>query len=118
MTKYIMMVRSNPVAGREDEYNDWYDRHQLPQLVETPTFVAGQRYKLAPVELPDYPGYQKAQHRYMVVYEIETDSLEKTKQILWSPDNVGRIRQSTAFDSSNVDCQIYLPIGQRVTKAR
>jgi hypothetical protein len=113
-----MMVRSNPVAGREDEYNDWYDRHQLSQIVATPTFVAGQRYELVPSALPDYPGYQKARHRYMVVYEIETDSLEKTKQILWSGENVGRISQSTAFDSSNVDCQIYVPIGQRVTKDR
>jgi len=116
MARYIMTVRSNPVAGREDEYNEWYDRYQLPQLVETPTFVAGQRYKLAPIEMPDYPGYEKPKHRYMVVYEIETESLERTKQILWGPDNVSRIKQSTAFDSSNVACQIYMPIGLRVSK--
>ena len=52
----------------------------------------------------------------MVVYEIETESLEQTKQILWGPENVGRIKQSTAFDSSSVDCQIYMPIGLRVGK--
>ena len=111
-----MTVRSNPVAGREDEYNEWYDRYQMPQIVETPTFIAGQRYKLAPIDLPAYPGYQQAKHRYMVVYEIETDRLEETKQILWSPANAGRITQSAAFDSSNVDCQIYMPIGSRVSK--
>jgi hypothetical protein len=116
MARYIMTVRSNPVAGREDEYNQWYDQFHVRELVQTPTLVAGQRYKLAPIEMPDYPGYQKAKHRYMVVYEIETDSLEQTKQILWSPQNVGRIKQSTAFDSSNVDCQIYVPIGPRVAK--
>ena len=43
-------------------------------------------------------------------------SLEKTKQILWGPENIGRIKQSTAFDSSHVDCQIYMPIGLRVSK--
>src|SRR5688572_24270819 len=116
MARYIMTVRSNPVAGREDEYNDWYDRYHLPDLVNTPTFVAGQRYKIAPIELPDYPGYQKPKHRYMVVYEIETDDIEKTKKILWGQENISRIKQSTAFDSSNVDCQVYTPIGLRVTK--
>ena len=116
MAKYIMMVRSNPLPGRDDEYNDWYDRHALPQFVATPTIVAAQRYKLAPVEPPDYPGYEKAKHRYMVMYEIETDSLERTKQIVWSPDNIGRIPPSRAFDASSVDCQFYLPFGRRVTK--
>ena len=113
---YTFVVLTNAVEGREDEYNEWYDRYQLPQLVETPTFIGGQRYKLAPIEIPDYPSYQKPKHRYMAVYEIETDSLEQTKQILWGPQNVSRIKQSTAFDSSNVDCQIYLPIGVRVSK--
>jgi hypothetical protein len=116
MPRYIMTVRSNPVAGREDEYNDWYDRFQVRDIVQTPTIVAGQRYRLAPVDLPDYPGYQKPKHRYMVVYEIETDSIERTQQILWSPQNVARITPSPAFDASSVDCQIYLPIGPRVTK--
>jgi hypothetical protein len=118
MTKYIMTVRSNPVAGREDEYNEWYDRHHLPELLMTPTLVAGQRYRLAPIELPDYLGYQKPRHSYMVVYEIETESLERTRDLLWSRENAARIKPSSAFDSSSVDCQIYMPIGPRVVHQR
>ena len=114
MPKFIMTVQSNPVAGREDEYNDWYDRHHVPELLMTPTLVAAQRYRLADLQPPDYPGYQPRRHRYMVVYEIETDSLEKTKEILWSPSNVGRIKRSESFDSSNVNCNLYMPIGPRV----
>ena len=114
MAKFIMTVRSNPVPGREAEYNEWYDRFHVPELVMTPTFVAGQRYRLADVKPFDYPGYQKPEYSYMVVYEIETDNLQKTKEILWSPENIGRIQKSTAFDSSKVDCQLYTPVGPRV----
>jgi hypothetical protein len=54
----------------------------------------------------------------MVVYEIETDSLERTRDLLWSRENAARIKPSGAFDSSSVDCQIYLPIGPRVAHQR
>lgn len=116
MSKYIMTVQSNPVAGREDEYNDWYDKHHVREIIQTPTFVAGQRYKMAPLKIPDRAGYQKPRHAYMVVYEFETDDLEKTKSALWSPENVARIKQSTSFDSSDVNCHIWMPIGPRHEK--
>ena len=118
MSRYIMTVRSNPVAGREAEFNEWYDRHHVPDLLKTPTLIAAQRYRLAPVELPEYPGYVKPRHSYMVVYEIETESLEKTRDLLWSPDNIARIRPSDAFDSSSVDCQFFAPIGPPVIQQR
>jgi len=52
------------------------------------------------------------------VYEIETESLEKTRDLLWSPDNIARIRPSDAFDSSSVDCQFFAPIGAPVIQQR
>ena len=118
MPKYIMTVRSNPVTGRDAEYNEWYDRHHVPELLMTPTLVAAQRYRLAPVTVPDYPGYVVPGHTYMVVYEIETDSLEKTRDLLWSPENIARIRPSEAFDASSVDCQFFSPIGPRIVQRR
>ena len=118
MAKYIMTVRSNPVAGREHEYNRWYDAHQLPELLKTPSFVAAQRYRTAPVQLPEYPGYERQRYSYLVVYEIETDDIEQTRQLLWSPGNVARITPSPAFDTSSVDLQIFEPTGPRVLAPR
>ena len=114
MGKYIMTVRSNPVAGREGDYNRWYDSHQLPELLRTPSFVAAQRFRAARVVLPDYPGYERPRYSHMVVYEIETDDIEQTRQQLWSPANVARITPSSAFDASSVDCQFFEPTGPRV----
>ncbi len=60
MPRYIMTVRSNPVAGREAEYNEWYDRYHVPDLLMTPTLIAAQRYRLAPVQLPGLPRVREA----------------------------------------------------------
>jgi hypothetical protein len=54
----------------------------------------------------------------MVVYEIDTESLEKTRDLLWSAESVARIRPSDAFDSSSVDCQFFAPMGPRAIQQR
>ena len=51
-------------------------------------------------------------------HEIETESLEKTRDLLWSRKNIARIRPSDAFDVSSVDCQFFVPIGPRVVPRR
>jgi hypothetical protein len=113
MPRYIMTVRSNPRAGSEAEFNDWYDRFLLPGMVRSPTLVSGQRYRLAKVTLP--AALQKAQHEYLAVYEIETDDLQKTVQQLWSAENMARIPPSATLDYSTVDCQIYESVGAKAT---
>jgi hypothetical protein len=116
MAKYIMLAFSNPVRGREQEYNDWYDQFHVPEMLASPGLVAAQRYRVAPVEPPDYPGYQPMPYRYLNLMEIETDDLARFKETLWSPSNVGRIKRSDAFDSSRVVCKIYEPFRPRVEK--
>lgn len=117
MAKFLMTVRANCTPGREEEFNSWYDAFHVPDLLATPTLVAAQRFRLADVQAPDYPGYIKPEFQYLTVYEIETDSLEHTKEVLWAPSNIARIRKSTAFDSSRVDCSLYMPLGARVTQS-
>ncbi len=114
MARYIMTVRSNAAPGREAEFNEWYDRLLLPEMVRSPTLVSGRRYRVAAVALP--AGLQKARHEYLAVYEIETDSIEETVRRLWSVENVARIPPSTALDYTDVDCQFYVPIGTPVTR--
>lgn len=114
MPKFLMTVRCNFVPGHEEEFNSWYDAYHVPELLMTPTLVAAQRFKLADIQAPDYPGYVKPEYQYLTVYEIETDDLERTKAALWAPENVARIRKSDTFDSSRVDCSLYAPVGPRV----
>ena len=32
--KFIQVVFSNPVEGKDDEFNDWYDNVHIPDLLQ------------------------------------------------------------------------------------
>ena len=39
-THHRLIVFTEPVIGREDEYNEWYDEVHLPEVLATDGFVA------------------------------------------------------------------------------
>jgi hypothetical protein len=71
VARSIFVVLTNPVPGREDEYNEWYDTTHVSEVCAIEGFAGAQRYRLA-----DAPGDQKAPEgfRYLCVYEFEADA--------------------------------------------
>src|SRR5215469_214807 len=51
MAKHTFLVLTNPVQGKEKEYNDWYTNQHIPDVVSVPGIVAAQRYKLADFQM-------------------------------------------------------------------
>jgi hypothetical protein len=45
--RHFVLLSTNPVDGREQEFNDWYDNVHIPDCLGTSGFVAGTRYKLS-----------------------------------------------------------------------
>ena len=43
--KFIQIVYSNPLQGRDDEFNEWYDAEHLPQLGRVPGVLCARRYR-------------------------------------------------------------------------
>jgi hypothetical protein len=41
---YVVLVFSNPTAGREDEYTRWYNAEHLPAVVSVPGSSAGSAF--------------------------------------------------------------------------
>ena len=107
MTKYTYVVMSNPVSGKEDEYNRWYTDQHLPDVLAVPGFVAAQRFRV------DDAG-SKLPHRYLALYEIETDDLQKTLTDLNSRANTPAMPLSDAPDVGTVSATIFAPITGRV----
>lgn len=72
--KYTYVFFTNAVAGRDDDYNSWYTNQHLPDVLQVPGFVAGRRFRLSDT------GTMGAtpQHRYLTIYEVETDNPEAT----------------------------------------
>jgi hypothetical protein len=67
-----LVVWTNPVKGRESEYNSWYNEIHLPEVIAVPGFVAATRYELSPEprRMPGVPEFVPAQ-RYLAIYELE-----------------------------------------------
>jgi hypothetical protein len=97
--KYLVLT--NPVKGREDEYNQWYDNVHLGDVLRVDGFVAAQRFKADPKVAADAP------FQYMAVYDIEADDpqavLEGLNARAGTPDMV----LSDALDQSNVLAVVY-----------
>ena len=63
-SKYI--VFTEPKAGQDDAYNDWYDNIHLAEVIAVEGFVAAQRFKIV-----DVTGNAPGASRYLAIYEIE-----------------------------------------------
>lgn len=111
MTRYTMLVSTNPVAGRDEEYNDWYDNRHLPDVLKLDGFVAAQRFRLAPADPP-----QEAPHRYLAVYEVDADSVEAAGKILTEGFASGALPLSDALDVSSIGMVYFEALTDRRTR--
>lgn len=50
---------------REDEFNDWYNREHLPQVVSLPGFMRGRRYMV-----------ENAKPKYLAWYDVADETVE------------------------------------------
>lgn len=89
MPKGIFVVESRPSSPeRESDYNDWYDKVHLPEVVALPGFVSGRR--LTPMD-GDGP--------YVALYELDSDDLKATVKGLYKAIGDGRLNMSDAIQS-------------------
>src|SRR5260370_8355910 len=72
MAKYTFVVMTNPTAGKEGEFNEWYNTHHIPDVLNVPGFVSAQRFRIADAQMG---GEASKAYRYLALYEIETDDL-------------------------------------------
>ena len=82
MGKWILVVETNCVdAAREAEFNEWYDKIHLPDVLESPGFIRGTRYEfLMPWKIQGDSDTQlqitdasEKKAKFLTVYEIEAD---------------------------------------------
>ena len=108
---YRFIVFSNPTAGNEARYLDWYRGQHIHDLLRIEGFVAAQMFRLADVQYGAAPGSQ----RYMMVWEIRTNDpaavFEKVRDNL----NSGLTVKSDAFDWTSSSSMVVEPVSRRVT---
>ncbi len=108
MKNHVLMVLSNPVPGREAEYNDWYDNVHLGEVLALPGFVAAQRFARA-----GEPVAGELEHRYLAIYEIEGDDPKPALEALRK--GARSMNMSDALEAGRAVAAAFTPRGERVT---
>jgi hypothetical protein len=104
---YELLIFSNPVAGTEAQYNEWYDRQHAPDVVAVPGFLSAQRYVLSDQQLR---GDAKGPTKYLIVFRIKTSDLAAVYAEVARRNRDKLIVQSSTFDLKTARSYTYRAI--------
>jgi len=102
MAEYEMLVMVNARDGQDDALNAWLDRTHIPEVLKTPGFKSCRRYELAGEDAPN----PAQKHRYMHMYRVETDDLNKTREVMRAAA-ANHSPRSPALDPENIVVSFY-----------
>lgn len=109
MERHIVLVQNNPVEGREDEFNEWYTKEHLPDILRIDGWIAAQRFRMHEVQPSVSRPYP---YRYLAIYEMEGDVQANLERL---DAAVSRLRISSALGEPRV-AHVFVPITGRVTR--
>lgn len=98
MAEYKYVVASNPVAGKEAEYNRWYDEQHFPDLLKMDGIVGATRYELADIQPAGTPPFP----RFLAIYDIEADDLQGVFDEMGKRATSGEMVMSDALDLTTI----------------
>jgi hypothetical protein len=105
MIEALLVVLSRPVAGRDDEFNDWYTNIHARDALRLDGVVATQRFRLAESQIR--PADAAGISDYLALYEVS--NAQRFMQGHFDAMLTPRMRCTTAFDRNHVsDYHYYL----------
>ena len=110
MAHYKMVVMSDPVDGREEAYNQWYQNVHLPELLALEGFESARRFRQARTL------GQRTTYSYMVEYEIETDDIDAVLEDLVNKAQFGSLSMSDSIDRAHTYAAVYEDIPNEYAK--
>ena len=115
MADDLFLVFSNPVSGREDEFNEWYDHQHLGDVLAVPGVAAARRYDLVPAALPEaegVPAPPPPAHSFLAVYELDGDPDDVLAEFLRRVGS-GEMALSDSLDLSSIALSAWRARGPR-----
>ncbi|HET6950210.1 MAG TPA: hypothetical protein VFI47_07540 [Acidimicrobiales bacterium] len=110
----LYLVFSNPVDGKEGEFNEWYDNVHVREVLATPGMVSAQRYTLRDTEMSRMAGFETP-HKYLCVYEMDEDPdvvMGRVQEAVMS----GAMQMHEALDLTTAYFTFWSPHGPKVEK--
>lgn len=103
MADAYLLVFSNPVDGRDDDYNTWYDETHLPEVLSVEGIVSAQRFDHAAVGAPAAEGAG-----YLAIYGVSGDATAALNALNAKVAS-GEIQMSDALDRRTLRMSIARP---------
>ena len=114
--RYAYLVMSDPLPGREFDFNDFYQNTHMGDLVQLPGWTGAQRFRLVPVApRTTQPLYRRGN---LIIWDQEGDDLGKLQSESRAAIAGGKSRLIPGFDYSpdGPVSTTYQVIGPRVTR--
>jgi hypothetical protein len=120
-----MLAMLSPAAGREDEFNKWYDEVHAAEALATPGLVSITRYRMGDTQV--FPGCEISTS-YLTIYEVDGQDDEDFDRVAQSLREVflggnetdGRhisdIRFTDLIDMSDVRAGFAIEVAPRRSK--
>jgi hypothetical protein len=112
MALHRLVVLTNPVPGREDEFNDWYTNRHLADVVAVPGFVAAQRFEISGVLS------EGSNWKYLAIYDVETDDPGAALEALRARGTTGQIVVTDALEKASTYAVLYSPITSLIKRSQ
>jgi hypothetical protein len=109
---YKLIVFTNAAAGKDKEFNDWYQNTHLQQIVSIKSFKQAQRFRFNTNIVPG----SADPSRYLAVYDIETDDINASLKAMNDLAASGRMPLPDSMGQPIVGA-VYEEFGE-VVKAR
>jgi hypothetical protein len=115
--RYVYLVMSDPLPGREFDFNDGYQNMHMGDLVQLPGWTGAQRFRLVPDVLPrsTHPLYRRGN---LIIWDQQGTDLNKLRSDANAAIAGGKSRLIPGFDYSP-DGPVratYQVIGARMTR--
>ena len=108
MPRYKLIALASPVAGKEDEFHDWYQNKHLKEIISFPGGKGAQRYKLVTKLMGSDP------NQWLAIYDIETDDPMQFLGAVGQASAEGKMSQTDANDMGTVYTALFEEYGERV----
>jgi len=105
MPKHLVIVLSEPVGGREAEFEDWYENTHIREVLETTGWNSGQRFVLSAEK------GRKCPLQRLACYEAEA---ETGAEVIARLDATRSAReQSDSFNRKTAGLWVFSETGQK-----
>jgi len=97
MARFILVGYCNAVAGREEEFNDWYWQNHFKDLLSLPGVISGRRFEPAEAQLGPMP----IPYQYLGIFEIECDDPKSFFAELAARSASGKMSRSSSVEEGS-----------------